>query len=98
VIKLYGEGKITREIAKIVKISLGDIGVILRACNKEPESKPLRSDHANAFNLFSKGKNLIQVSIALDLPFDLIRQYFIEYLELKGMIDFVNILKNYPRI
>jgi hypothetical protein len=96
VIKLYEEGKTTREIAKIVKISLRDIGFILREYNKEPEPKPLKSDHAQAFQLLSKGKNLIQVSIALDLPFDHVRQYFIEYLELKGMFDFVNILKNYP--
>jgi len=96
VIKLYEEGKTTREIAKIVKISLRDIGIILRKYNNEPEPKPPKSDHSQAFQLFSNGKNLIQVSIALDLPFDQIRQYFIEYLELKGMFDFVNILKNYP--
>jgi hypothetical protein len=95
VIRLYEEGKTTREIAKIVKISLRDIGIILREYNKEPEAKPDKSDHAKAFQLFSSGKNLIQVSIALDLPFDHIRQYFIEYLELKGMSDFVNVLKNY---
>jgi hypothetical protein len=96
VIKLYEEGKTTREIAKIVKVSLRDIGIILREYNKEPAPKPPKSDHAQAFQLFSNGKNLIQVSIALDLPFDQIRQYFIEYLELKGMFDFVNVLKNYP--
>ena len=96
VIRLYEEGKTTREIAKTVKISLRDIGIILREYNKEPEPKPEKSDHARAFQFFSKGKNLIQVSIALDLPFDVISQYFIEYLELKGMTDFVNVLKNYP--
>lgn len=96
VIKLLEEGKTTKEIAKIVRMSLRDIGIILREYNHEPEPKPPKSDHSNAFQMFSKGKNLIQVSIALDLPFDLIRQYFIEYLELKGMMDFVNVLKNYP--
>jgi hypothetical protein len=96
VIRLYEEGKTTREIAKIVKISLRDIGIILREYNKEPEPKPQKSDHSQGFQLFSKGKNLIQVSISLDLPFDHVRQYFIDYLELKGMFDFVNVLKNYP--
>lgn len=96
VIKLYEEGKTTREIAKIVKISLRDIGIILREYNKEPEPKPPKSDHAQAFQLFANGKNLIQVSISLDLPFDHVRQYFIEYLELKGLFEFVNVLKNYP--
>ena len=96
VIRLYEEGKTTREIAKIVKISLRDIGIILREYNKEPVPKPPKSDYAQAVQLFSNGKSLIQVSIALDLPFDLIRKYFIEYLELKGMFDFVNVLNNYP--
>lgn len=96
VIKFYEEGKTTKEIAKIVKISLRDIGIILREYNHEPEPKPPKSAHSNAFQLFSNGKSLVQVSIALDLPFDHIRQYFVEYLELKGMMDFVNVLKNYP--
>jgi DNA-binding transcriptional MerR regulator len=96
VIKMYEEGYTTRQIAKELRMSLRDIGIILREYNKEPMPKPLKSDHAQAFQLFANGKNLIQVSIALDLPFDHIRQYFIEYLELKGMFDFVNVLKNYP--
>jgi hypothetical protein len=96
VIRLYEEGKTTREMAKIVKISLRDIGTILREYNNEPEPKPPKSDHAQAFKLLSNGKDLIQVSFALDLPFNLIRQYFIEYLELKGMFDFVNVLRSYP--
>ena len=96
VIKMYEDGKTTRQISKRVRMSLRDIGIILREYNKEPEPKPPKSDHSQAFQLFSKGKDLIQVSIALDLPFDLIRQYFFEYLELKGMFDFANILKNYP--
>ncbi len=93
---MYEDGKTTRQIAKELRMSLRDIGIILREYNHEPEPKPAKSDHAKAFQLFSKGKDLIQVSIALDLPFDLIRRYFFEYLELKGMFDFVSVLKNYP--
>ncbi len=96
VIKLYEEGKTTREIAKIVRISFRDIGIIFREYNKEPAPKPPKSDYVQAYQLFAKGKHLIQVFIALDRPFDHVRQYFIEYLELKGMFDFVNVLKNYP--
>ncbi|CAN5707758.1 hypothetical protein BH23THE1_BH23THE1_17450 [soil metagenome] len=96
VIKMLEDGYTTRQIAKEVRISPRDIGIISREYNHEPEPKPPKSDHARAFQLFDKGKNLIQVSIALDLPFDLIRQYFIEYLEAKSMFDFVNVLKNYP--
>jgi hypothetical protein len=96
VIEMYENGKTTRQIAKELRMSLRDIGIILREYNKEPEPNPAKSDHAKAFQLFSKGKDLIQVSIALDLPFDSIRRYFFEFLELRGMIDFVNILKEYP--
>ena len=67
VIRLYEEGKTTREIAKIVKISLRDIGNILREYNKEPEPKPQKSDHAKAFQLFLAGKTPTQVSIIVDL-------------------------------
>ena len=43
VIKLYEEGKTTREMAKLVKISLREIGSILREYKREPEPKPEKS-------------------------------------------------------
>jgi hypothetical protein len=86
VIDQYQECKTTRQIAKELRMSLRDIGIILSENNHEPEPKPLKSDHAKAFQLFSKGKDLIQVSIALDLLFDLLKQYFFEFLELKGVV------------
>jgi hypothetical protein len=95
VIKLYEEGKTTREIAKIVKISLRDIGIILREYNKEPEPKPQKSDHAKAFQLFSIGKTPTQVSIIVDLSYEAVNRWYFEYLSLNNMSDFVNLLRYY---
>jgi DNA-binding CsgD family transcriptional regulator len=96
VIRLYEEGKTTREIAKIVKISLRDIGIILREYNKEPEPKPEKSDHARAFQLFSIGKTPTQVAIIVDLSYETVKRWYFEYLSLNNQSNFVNILYQYP--
>lgn len=95
VIKLYEEGKTTREIAKIVKISLRDIGIILREYNKEPEPKPAKSEHAKAFQLFSNGKTPTQVAIIVDLSYETVKRWYFEYVSLNYKFGFVNILGNY---
>jgi transposase len=56
VIKLYEEGKTTREIAKEVRISLRDIGIILKEYNKEPEPEKPKSNRARAIQMFLEGK------------------------------------------
>ena len=61
VIKLYEEGKTTREIAKEVRISLRDIGIILGQHYKEPEPEPPKSNSARAFQMFMEGKDTIEV-------------------------------------
>jgi hypothetical protein len=96
VIKLYEEGKTTREIAKIVKISLRDIGIFLREYNKEPEPKPPKSDHAIAFQLFSNEKTPTQVSITVDLSYETVLRWYSEYLYLNNASEFVNLLCYYP--
>ena len=82
VIKLYEEGKTTREIAKELRISLRDIGIITRECNKEPEPDPPKSSRAKAIQLFSEGKDQVYVLKNLDLKYDEVKQYFSEYLSL----------------
>jgi DNA-binding CsgD family transcriptional regulator len=96
VIRLYQEGKTTREIAKIVKISLRDIGIILREYNKEPAPKPQKSDHAKAFQLFSIGKTPTQVAIIVDLSYDTVKTWYFEYLSLNNKSAFVYVLYQYP--
>ncbi len=95
VISLYEDGKTTRQIAKELRMSLRDIGIILREYNKEPEPKPLQSFHTRALEMFSKGKSTIQVATHLDITFDVVKRYYNEYLTLKNMQDFGNILVNY---
>ena len=69
------KGRRTREIAKVVRISPRDIGSILKEYYKEPQPEPPKSKRAKAFQMFSEGKNIIEVSIALDLSYDEAIQY-----------------------
>ena len=73
VIDLYhNQGKTTREIAKIERMSIRDISSIL----KEEESRQQKYKHqqqqreelyGKAYELFSKGKNALEVAIELNL-------------------------------
>lgn len=90
VIKHYEEGKTTREIAKEVRISPRDIGIILREYNKEPEPEQPQSNRARAFEMFMDGKDTIEVLKTLDLGYDEVRQYYGQYLTLKNLTEFIN--------
>ena len=67
----YNQGKTTRDIASIERMSIRDISSIL----KEEESKQHKYKHqqqqqelsAKAYELFSKGKTPVEVAIALNL-------------------------------
>jgi hypothetical protein len=103
VIKLAQEGKTTREIAKLVHISLKDIGKILRKVTgdeKGSESNELEvekkgisklSIYAQAFHLFREKKPLIEVVITLDLDADTVLSYYKNYLRLNDMFKLVNL-------
>ncbi len=97
VIKLYEEGKTTREIAKELRMSLRDIGIILKEHNKEPEPKPSKSPRAEAFQMFSDGKTTIEVLTFLDLSYDHVIQYHNEYLSLKTRTNFIDLYEKYER-
>jgi hypothetical protein len=97
VIKLYEEGKTTREIAKEVKISPRDIGIITREYNKEPEPDPPKSSRAKAIQLFSEGKDQVYVMKNLDLNYDEVKQYFSEYLSLTKTDSFIMFSEKYER-
>lgn len=97
VIKLYEEGKTTREIAKIVRISLRDIGIILREHNKQPEPEQPKSNRARAFGMFREGKDTIEVLKTLDLDYDEVRKYYGEYLSLQNLIDFINFYREHQQ-
>lgn len=92
VIKLAKEGKTTREIAKIVHMSLKDIGEIIRKftgdhnnyrSNKIEEKSPC----IRAFQLFRKKKPLTDVAIILDLDADTVLDFYFDYTRLTGMYE-----------
>jgi hypothetical protein len=92
VIDLYNQNKTYREIAKEVRICPRDIGIILKKASGEKEEKQdrkqsLLSPSSQAYSLFSEGKTLIEVAIALNLTEFETTKFYEEYLNLKQMYD-----------
>jgi hypothetical protein len=93
VVELYNQNKTYREIAKEVRICPRDIGTILKKTsgereeNQDKEQSSLLSPSTQAYRLFSKGKNLVETAIALDLSEVETTKYYEEYLNLKQMHD-----------
>jgi hypothetical protein len=90
VIELYNQGKTIRDIAKEVRMSFRDIGLILRKASGEKEEKQdrkqsLLSPSSQAYKLFSEGKAPIEVAIVLNLGESETTKYYEEYLNLKQM-------------
>src|SRR5215204_7014645 len=90
VIDLYNQGKTIRDIAREVRMSFRDIGIILKKASGEKEEKQdrkqsLLSPSSQAYKLFSEGKTPIEVAIALDLGESETTKYYEEYLNLKQM-------------
>jgi hypothetical protein len=90
VIELYNQGKTIRDIAREVRMSFRDIGLILKKASGEKEEKQdkkqsLLSPSSQAYKLFSEGKTPIEVAIALDLGEPETTKYYEEYLNLNQM-------------
>jgi hypothetical protein len=85
----YNQGKTTREIAKIERMSIRDISPTLR----EEESRRQRNKDqqqqeelsSKAYELFSKGKKPVEVAITLNLREPEATKLFIEYCRLKRL-------------
>ena len=100
VIKLAKEGKTTREIAKIVHMSLKDIGKILWKItgDEDPklESERLKkqlnlSDYAKAFQMFMQDKGQPEIIVSLDIDVNTVQAYYCDYLRLMNMKNLVDI-------
>ncbi len=107
VIKLAEEGKTTREIAKIVHLSLVDIGKIIRKATgdedpsqeekqkqeaeKEKQKRKPQSPYAQSFQMFKDKKPLADVSIELDKNTDVVLSFYGDYLRLTRMDGLVKI-------
>ena len=110
VIELYKQDKTIREIAQRVHMSPRDIGAITNKMKAEidGESGKLegkvdydnksKSKTTQAIKLFSEGKNLVDVVIALGLPPEDVRRMYREFLGLKNMHKLVEVydeMQNY---
>jgi hypothetical protein len=110
VIRLYKENKSIREIAKLMHMSFRDIGQITNKVKAEIEGESgklegkvdydnkSKSKTTQAIKLFSEGKNLVEVVIALDLPPEEARIMYREFLGLKNMHKLVEVydeIENY---
>src|SRR5690349_4465082 len=101
VLVLYEQGKNIRQIAQLAHMSFGDIGAIIKKHKKEVEqvneppkertyNRP-KSKATQAIKLFSEGKSLVDVAIALDLPPDKVQGMYRQFLQLNNMDKLVRV-------
>ena len=102
VIELYKHGRTIREIAKLMHMSFGEIGKILKKFKKEAKierghtneeeiDNKAKSKESQAFKLFSEGKTPVQVVIALDIAADEVRAIYRDFCGLNNMHQLVEI-------
>ena len=63
----YNQGKTTREIAEIERISLHDISAIRKEEEARQQKNKDQEQSSKAYKLFSEGKQPVEVAIALNL-------------------------------
>src|SRR5438067_12673012 len=105
VLELYDQRKNTREIAKELRMSLRDIGFILKKGqvnhgitatimdddNNSNNNKPANEKATQAYKLFSEGKKPIDVAIQLNLSEKEATKYYTEYWRLKRLYKLYDI-------
>jgi hypothetical protein len=87
----FNQNKTYPEIAKIARISPRDIKSIIDKAYQEKERQAHKSSSVQAYELFSKGKTLLQVTIDLNLGQAQATAYYEEYLKLVGLVDITKI-------
>jgi hypothetical protein len=95
VIKLAEEGKTTRQIAKILRISLKEIGRILRKARGEDYPEEGATITSMAFQLFKNNCRPLDVSIKLNLDADSTLNIFKDYLYLSNSGEFLKMYEEY---
>ncbi|MGA9169130.1 MAG: hypothetical protein WBZ20_03170 [Nitrososphaeraceae archaeon] len=109
-LELYDQGKSTREIAKELRMSLRDIGIILKKGqinhgvvtimgdgnnSNSNNNKPAIEKATQAYKLFSQGKKPLEVAIELGLREKQVNSLFREFWKLKRQYRLYQI---YPEI
>jgi hypothetical protein len=87
----FNQNKTYPEIAKIAKISPRDIKPIIDKAYQEKERQAHKSLAVQAYELFSKGKTLLEVTIDLNLGQAQATAYYEEYLKLVGLEDITKV-------
>jgi len=87
----FNQNKTFSEIAKIAKISPRDIKPIIDKAINEKERMQHKSTAVQAYELFFKGKTLLQVTIDLNLGQAQATAYYGEYLKLVQLDDITKI-------
>ncbi len=101
VLELYQQGRTVRYIAQVTHMSFREIGAITKPYKQKTEQVDdikSKSKVTQAINLFSEGKDLVDVVIALDLQPDQVREIYRQFLKLKDMHELVEVydgLQNY---
>jgi transposase len=85
----YNQGKTTREIAKIERMSIRDISPTLKEEDSKRQRLKDQQQHedlsAKAYKLFSKGRRPVEVAIALNVREQEVTKLYKEYWRLKRL-------------
>src|SRR5215208_1474388 len=95
----YNKGKTTREIVKELRVSPNYVSAVLKKHEEEENAAAVSkikheqqenktSKQVAAYELFSEGKNTIQVAIELKLSEEEVTQFYIGFLKLKRLYKF----------
>jgi hypothetical protein len=87
----YNQGKRTREIAKIERMSIRDISAIIKEEEARRQKYKDQELSSKAYKLFSEGKTPVQVAIILNLREPEVTKLYSEYLKLQGL-DKLNLI------
>ncbi len=87
----FNQNKTFHEIAKIARMSPRDIKPTIDKAINEKERTEHKSTSVQAYELFSKGKTLLEVTIDLNLGQAQATAYYGEYLKIVGLDDITKI-------
>ena len=94
VMKSLEEGRTTKEIAQKEHVSFSFISMVnKKRLGVDLTVKKQLSIPTQALKLFSEGKSIIEVTIILDRPISEIREYYNDYLRLRGMDSLVSLIE-----
>ena len=83
----FNQNKNYRQIAKQMKMSVRDIGEIVKRAKQEKERQEHKALFVQAYELFSKDKKPLEVAIILNLGQAQVTAYYADYLKLVQLDD-----------